>query len=71
MRGMATSFIVGYALIAADGVLKAACPRYLYPGFYERRGYRRTGETVPFPESNLCNIKVDSLRLSVLIKEIQ
>jgi hypothetical protein len=24
MRGMATSFIVGYALIAADGVLKAA-----------------------------------------------
>jgi len=38
--------------------------------YYERRGYRRTGETIPFPESDLWDIKVDSLRLAVLTKEI-
>lgn len=36
--------------------------------YYERRGYVQTGETIAFPQSDLWNPKVDSLKLSVLSK---
>lgn len=36
--------------------------------YYERRGYKRTGEMIAFPESNLWAKKVDSLELAVLRK---
>lgn len=38
--------------------------------YYERRGYAQTGETITFPESDLWNPKVDSLKLAVLSKRI-
>lgn len=36
--------------------------------YYKRRGYVRTGEVTPFPESNLWSKKVDFLELAVLTK---
>ena len=38
--------------------------------YYERRGYAQTGEIVTFPQSDLWNPKVDSLKLAVLIKSL-
>jgi GNAT superfamily N-acetyltransferase len=38
--------------------------------YYERRGYVRTGEMIAFPESDLWDKKVDSLKLAVLTKSL-
>lgn len=38
--------------------------------YYERRGYMRTGEKIPFPESDLWSKKVNSLELAVLSKKL-
>lgn len=38
--------------------------------YYERRGYRRTGETIPFPESDLWEKKVEQLALIVMRKNL-
>lgn len=38
--------------------------------YYERRGYMRTGEMIPFPQSDLWSQKVDSLELAVLAKRL-
>lgn len=39
--------------------------------YYERRGYKRTGEVIPFPKSDLWDIQVDSLEFAVLSKEFK
>lgn len=39
--------------------------------YYERRGYLRTGEVIPFPESGLWEREVESLELAVLSKRVQ
>lgn len=39
--------------------------------YYERRGYVRTGEVIPFPESGLWEREVESLELAVLSKRVQ
>ena len=38
--------------------------------FYERRGYSRTGEHIPFPESPLWGLNVPSLEMAVLRKSL-
>lgn len=38
--------------------------------YYERRGYRQTGETIPFPESDLWEKKVEQLALIVMSKNL-
>ncbi|MDD2266852.1 GNAT family N-acetyltransferase [Sulfuricurvum sp.] len=38
--------------------------------YYERRGYVRTGEMIPFPESNLWDRQIDALELAVLSKKL-
>jgi GNAT superfamily N-acetyltransferase len=38
--------------------------------YYERRGYVRTGEMIPFPESDLWYKHVDFLELAVLSKRL-
>ncbi|HQS65556.1 MAG TPA: GNAT family N-acetyltransferase [Sulfuricurvum sp.] len=39
--------------------------------YYERRGYKRTGEVIPFPKSDLWDIQVDSLEFAILSKEFK
>jgi len=38
--------------------------------YYERRGYQQTGETIPFPESDLWEKKVEQLALIVMRKNL-
>ncbi|MGD9655151.1 MAG: GNAT family N-acetyltransferase [Sulfuricurvum sp.] len=38
--------------------------------YYERRGYVRTGATIPFPESGLWEKRVDFLEFSVMEKKL-
>lgn len=38
--------------------------------YYGRRGYERTGEVIPFPESDLWDRQVNSLELAVLSKKL-
>lgn len=38
--------------------------------YYERRGYRQSGERIAFPESELWSLSAGSLELAVLEKEI-
>lgn len=38
--------------------------------YYERRGYVRTGATIPFPESGLWEKRVDFLEFAVLEKKL-
>lgn len=38
--------------------------------YYERRGYLRTGEIIPFPESELWAKQVDSLEFAVMEKKL-
>jgi ribosomal protein S18 acetylase RimI-like enzyme len=38
--------------------------------YYERRGYRNTGEITPFPESDLWKRKIDDLELIIMKKHL-
>lgn len=38
--------------------------------YYERRGYKLTGEIIAFPQSDLWEKKVDSLELAILRKKL-